>query len=101
MHVELDLANKTRSGKVRRCNTLMTFSWAEQVKLKAQQSMLQKRLQQALQMHLQPRTSVNTESPADRTLRLLDSLLQVWFLAGLWQFLEPLTVDWTEHLQRA
>ena len=39
--------------------------------------MLQKRLQQALQMHLQPRTSVNTESPADRTLRLLDSLLQV------------------------
>lgn len=51
---------------------------AGQVKLKAQQSMLQKRLQQALQMHLQPRTSVNTESPADRTLRLLDSLLQVW-----------------------
>ena len=39
--------------------------------------MLQKRLQQALQMHLQPRTSVNTESPADKTLRLLDSLLQV------------------------
>ena len=49
-----------------------------QAKLKAQQSMLQKRLQQALQMHLQPRTSVNTESPADKTLRLLDSLLQVW-----------------------
>ena len=48
-----------------------------QAKLKAQQSMLQKRLQQALQMHLQPRTSVNTESPADKTLRLLDSLLQV------------------------
>lgn len=55
----------------------MSFSWTGQVKLKAQQSMLQKRLQQALQMHLQPRTSVNTESPADRTLRLLDSLLQV------------------------
>lgn len=77
IQVELALANKTRSGKVRSCNALMTFSWAEQVKLKAQQSMLQKRLQQALQMHLQPRTSVNTESPADRTLRLLDSLLQV------------------------
>ncbi|KAK9868898.1 hypothetical protein WJX84_009064 [Apatococcus fuscideae] len=84
---ELELELNAVKEKLQRQNELLQHSnealeaekeaiSQETAKLKAQQSMLQKRLQQALQMHLQPRTSVNTESPADKTLRLLDSLLQ-------------------------
>ena len=41
---------------------------------------LEVRLQQALQLHLLPKTTLDSDSPADKCLQLLDALLEVHLL---------------------
>lgn len=48
-----------------------------QAKLEEQRMSLQNRLKDALQMHMVPRTKLDTSSPIDQTVGLLEGLLEV------------------------
>lgn len=48
-----------------------------QAALETERLALQARLKDALQVHMAPRTSLDTSSPIDRTVTLLEGLLEV------------------------
>ncbi len=57
-----------------------------QVGLKSQQQALAEQLQQALALHLHPRTAVDTLTVADKAINLLDGIIQVSILLSrAWQ----------------
>ena len=48
-----------------------------QAALEEERQALQAKLKDALQIHMAPRMNLDTSSPIDRTVALLDTLLQV------------------------
>ena len=57
-----------------------------QAKLEEQRMSLQNRLKDALQMHMVPRTKLDTSSPIDQTVGMLEGLLEVTDNAAQPQF---------------
>ena len=59
------------------CCCLSMSGVCVQASLEAERLALQARLKDALQLHMAPRTQLDTSSPIDRTVTLLDGLLEV------------------------
>ena len=55
----------------------MQLEWHAQAVLEAERSTLQAKLKDALKLHMVPRTQVDTSSPIDQAVNLLDDLLEV------------------------